>query len=132
MKNIVGVRFKKPGKIYFFDSNGLSIGKDDNVIVETSRGLEYGEVVISNRLLPEEKMDHELKPVVRIATEEDKIHVEDIRKKEKEAINKWKTEHYKTCNRIGGCSYHFYPTDLGVAGVVQCSCGAKFEFQEIG
>ena len=55
-----------------------------------------------------------------------------ISKKEKEAINKWKTEHYKTCNRIGGCSYHFYPTDLGVAGVVQCSCGAKFEFQEIG
>ena len=55
-----------------------------------------------------------------------------ISKEEKEAINKWKTEHYKTCNRIGGCSYHFYPTDLGVAGVVQCLCGAKFEFQEIG
>lgn len=54
-----------------------------------------------------------------------------ISKEEKEAINKWATEHYKTCSRIGGCSYHFYPTELGVAGVVQCSCGAKFEFQEI-
>jgi hypothetical protein len=55
-----------------------------------------------------------------------------ISKEEKEAIDKWTTEHYKTCSRIGGCSYHFYPTELGVAGVVQCSCGAKFEFQEIG
>lgn len=55
-----------------------------------------------------------------------------ISKEEKEAINKWADEHYKTCNRIGGCSYHFYPTELGVAGVVKCSCGAKFEFQEIG
>lgn len=55
-----------------------------------------------------------------------------ISKEEKEAIDKWTTEHYKICSRIGGCNYHFYPTELGVAGVVQCSCGAKFEFQEIG
>lgn len=54
-----------------------------------------------------------------------------ISKEEKEAINKWANEHYKTCKQRG-YSYHFYPTELGVAGVVQCSCGAKFEFQEIG
>lgn len=54
-----------------------------------------------------------------------------ISKEEKEAINKWLDKHYKTCGHIG-YSYHFYPTELGVAGVVQCSCGAKFEFQEIG
>lgn len=53
-----------------------------------------------------------------------------ISKEEKEAIDKWLNEHYKTCGRIG-YSYHFYPTELGIAGIVQCSCGAKFEFQEI-
>lgn len=53
-----------------------------------------------------------------------------ISKEEKEAINKWATEHYKTCKEKG-FSYHFYPTPLGVSGSVQCSCGAKFEFQEI-
>lgn len=54
-----------------------------------------------------------------------------ISKKEKEAIDKWAIEHYKTCPYRRGYSYHFYPTELGVSGVVQCSCGEKFEFQEI-
>ena len=53
-----------------------------------------------------------------------------ISKEEKEAIDKWAAEHYKTCKEKG-FSYHFYPTPLGVAGVMVCSCGAKFEFQEI-
>lgn len=56
-----------------------------------------------------------------------------ISKEEKEAIDKWADEHYKTCPyKRAGYSYHFYPSPLGVSGVVQCSCGAKFEFQEIG
>lgn len=54
-----------------------------------------------------------------------------INKKEKEAIDKWADEHYKTCIQRG-FSYHFYRTPLGVSGLVQCSCGEKFEFQEIG
>ena len=55
-----------------------------------------------------------------------------ISKEEKEAINKWADEHYKTCPyRRSGYNYHFYPTPLGVSGVVECSCGAEFEFQEI-
>lgn len=54
-----------------------------------------------------------------------------ISKKEKESIEKWADEHYKTCKRNIGYSYHFYPTPLGVSGVVKCSCGEKFEFQEI-
>ena len=61
MKNIVGVRFKKPGKIYFFDSNHLTIEKGTYVIVETAMGDEYGEVVIANRQLPEEKITNPLK-----------------------------------------------------------------------
>ena len=49
MANIIGVRFKKAGKIYFFDPDGKQVKKGEHVIVETSMGMEYGEVVIANR-----------------------------------------------------------------------------------
>ena len=86
MKNIVGVRFKKPGKIYFFNPENLQINNKDFVIVETAQGQEYGEVVISNRSLPEDKIIKPLKKVIRIATYKDKKHYEENKKKEKEAF----------------------------------------------
>jgi len=86
MKNIVGVRFKKPGKIYFFDPGTLKITNKDFVIVETSQGEEYGEVAISNRMVPDETITKPLKKVIRIATYKDKKHYEDNKKKEKEAF----------------------------------------------
>ena len=86
MKHIIGVRFKKPGKIYFFDPNGKEVSKGDYVIVETSMGEEYAEVVISNRLLPEDKIVSPLKKIVRIATLKDKKHYEENKRKEKEAF----------------------------------------------
>lgn len=86
MKNIVGVRFKKPGKIYFFDPGRLKIEKNTYVIVETSSGEEYGEAVIVNRLIPEDKIVSPLKPVIRIATRGDIRHNEDNKRKEKEAM----------------------------------------------
>lgn len=86
MKNIVGVRFKKPGKIYFFDPGNLQLTNKDFVIVETSQGEEYGEVVISNRNMPEENIVKPLKRVIRIATNKDKNHYEENKKKEKEAF----------------------------------------------
>lgn len=86
MKNIVGVRFKKPGKIYFFDPGNLKITNRDFVIVETSQGQEYGEVVISNRAMPEENIVKPLKKVIRIATYKDKKHYEENKQKEKEAF----------------------------------------------
>ena len=58
MKKIIGVRFKKPGKIYFFDPQGLVIEKNDDVIVETAMGDEIGKVVIANREIDEEKIVH--------------------------------------------------------------------------
>ena len=66
MKNIIGVRFKKPGKIYFFDPGDLNALKGDNVIVETSMGQEYGEVMIPNREIQEEKIVTPLKKVIRV------------------------------------------------------------------
>lgn len=86
MKNIVGVRFKKPGKIYFFDPGDLQITNHDFVIVETAQGQEYGEVAISNRNVPEETVVKPLKKVLRIATYKDKKHYEENKQKEKEAF----------------------------------------------
>ena len=87
MKNIVGVRFKKPGKIYFFDPGDLQINNRDFVIVETSQGQEFGEVAIANRMVEDEGVLKPLKKVIRIATQKDKKHNEENKKKEKEAFD---------------------------------------------
>ncbi len=86
MKNIVGVRFKKPGKIYFFDPGNLRLSTKDFVIVETLQGEEYGKVMITNRQIPEEKLEKPLKRVLRIATYKDRKHYEENKRKEKEAF----------------------------------------------
>lgn len=86
MKNIIGVRFKKLGKIYFFNPKNLKVRKGDKVIVETVQGEEYGEVMIPNRLVEDEKIIAPLKKVVRIATYKDHKHYEECRKKEEEAF----------------------------------------------
>jgi len=114
VKNIVGVRFKKPGKIYFFDPNDLNINKNDYVIVETARGLEYGEVVIPNRLIPEEKVTHELKPVVRIANHKDIKHAEELKIKQKEAFEvcSKKIQEHKLDMKLIDAEYTFDGTKL--------------------
>ncbi|MCX7749451.1 MAG: stage 0 sporulation family protein [Clostridia bacterium] len=87
MVNVVGVRFKKAGKIYYFDPGDLIINIYQNVIVETARGVEYGEVVVPNREVRQEDIVAPLKPVIRIATDEDKKHHEENHRKEKDAFN---------------------------------------------
>ena len=86
MANIIGVRFKKPGKIYFFDPNGAKIEKGTFVVVETSIGKEFGEVVVSNRNIPDEKLTKPLKKIIRVATYKDKKQNEENKKKEQEAL----------------------------------------------
>lgn len=71
MVKVIGVRFRKAGKIYFFDPTDLDIEQGTNVIVETARGIEYGNVVIGNREVEEDKIIQPLKPVIRVASEED-------------------------------------------------------------
>ncbi|MDF2952371.1 MAG: hypothetical protein K0S18_1954 [Anaerocolumna sp.] len=71
MINIIGVRFRKAGKIYFFDPAGYEIAQGDNVIVETARGVEYGHVVIGPRDIEDDKVIQPLKPVIRTATPDD-------------------------------------------------------------
>lgn len=86
MANIIGVRFKKPGKIYFFNPNGSKIEKGDFVIVETSMGKEFGEVVVPNRTIMDEKLEKPLKKIIRVATNKDKMQHEENKKKEQEAL----------------------------------------------
>lgn len=82
---IVGVRFKKSGKIYYFDPQGLKPENGANVIVETARGLEFGTVVIPNRFVGEDKVVLPLRPVIRIASPADILIYEENKRKEKEA-----------------------------------------------
>ena len=86
MKKIVGVRFKKPGKIYFFDPEDLDIKMGDKVIVETAMGEEMGDVVVNKKELPDDKITNPLKKVVRIATKEDLKNLEYYKSKEPEAL----------------------------------------------
>ena len=81
MVEVIGVRFRETGKIYFFDPKEMEIEVGQNVIVETARGIEYGAVVIGHRVISEEKVISTLKPVIRIATpEDDAIQLENKRK----------------------------------------------------
>lgn len=71
MIKVIGVRFRKAGKVYFFDPHNLDIVQGNNVIVETARGVEYGSVVLGPREVKEEEIVQPLKPVIRVALEED-------------------------------------------------------------
>ena len=86
MINVIGVRFRRAGKIYFFDPAGYDIVQGDKVIVETARGVEYGHVVLGPRDVEEDKIIQPLKPVIRAATPEDDEIESKNKIKEKEAF----------------------------------------------
>lgn len=86
MIKVVGVRFKKAGKIYYFDPGELQIDKDDDVIVETARGIEYGSAVIGMKEVDDKDVIPPLKKVMRIATEEDTRVYKESKEKESEAF----------------------------------------------
>ncbi len=85
MTEIIGVRFKSAGKVYYFSPNGVNTQVGDIVIVETARGVESGEVVISNRSLPDEELTVPLKPVIRAATKADLDRIKVNKQKEQDA-----------------------------------------------
>ncbi len=86
MIKIVGVRFRKAGKIYYFDPAGMEIETGTHVIVETARGIEFGTVMIPPREIEENGVVQPLKPVIRIATEADEMTEQKNKEKEKEAF----------------------------------------------
>ena len=86
MTKVIGVRFRTAGKIYFFDPGKLNIKRNDHVIVETARGIEYGTVVGNPREVEDSKVIQPLKPVLRIATERDDEQEANNKLKEKDAF----------------------------------------------
>jgi len=89
--DVVGVRFKKAGKIYYFDPGDFEIPKDEFVIVETARGVEFGRVVIARKQVEEHDVVLPLKKVLRIADSKDRLIVEENKKAASEA--------YEVCNQ---------------------------------
>lgn len=77
MFNVVGVRFKKAGKVYYFDPGDLSVEKNESVIVETARGIEYGTVVIGQKMVEEHDVVLPLKKVIRLADQKDHLIVDE-------------------------------------------------------
>ncbi len=86
MIKVIGVRFKKAGKIYYFDPNELEINKEDYVIVETARGIEFGQCVIGIKEIDENDIIAPLKSVLRIANDEDIKKHNENKSKEEEAL----------------------------------------------
>ena len=86
MTKVIGVRFRTAGKIYYFSPGKLRIKRGQQVIVETARGVEFGNVVMGVREVPDEEISQPLKSVIRLATDEDRRVEEKNRKKEKEAF----------------------------------------------
>ncbi|MBU9721975.1 MULTISPECIES: PSP1 domain-containing protein [Bacillaceae] len=86
MHRVVGVRFKKAGKIYYFSPGDLTINVDDYVIVETARGIEFGKAVIGIKEVGENDVVLPLKNVLRLATDKDKLIVQENREEAQKAF----------------------------------------------
>lgn len=109
MTEVIGIRFKSVGKVYYFAPQGKKVKTGDFVIVETARGIECGEVVQANREVPDDQIVAPLKPVIRIATKEDLKTVERNKQKEKEAFDIClaKIEKHKLVMKLVDVEYTF-------------------------
>ena len=87
MKEVVGIKFKKPGKIYFFDPAGLKLNLQDMVIADTANGEEFAKIAMANKLMPDEKIVEPLRKVIRLANKKDIRQNEENKAKEREAFN---------------------------------------------
>ena len=108
MIDVVGVRFKKSKKIYYFDPLDIDVKENDDVIVETIRGQEFGQVVLK-KSLDQDEIKSELKPVIRIATLEDQNKNIDNRNKAREALIIFdrEREKHKLDMKLIDCEYTF-------------------------
>ena len=114
MSEIIGVRFREVGKIYYFDPKNIKTGIGDKVIVDTSRGLEYGTVVLANKEVADDKLVLPLKELKRIATKEDKEIVIKNKLKEFDALRicRAKVLEYKLDMRVISAEYTFDNTKV--------------------
>ena len=87
MRDVIGVRFRTNGKIYYFDPKEYNVPEGCYVIVETARGVEYGHVVTGRKSVDEKSIPQDLKPIIRLATEEDSRQFEANKEKSKKAYD---------------------------------------------
>ena len=86
MTEIIGVRFKDGGKLYYFNPNGVQVQAGQHVIMETSKGIEFGECALANTMIDEMELIAALRPMLRVATEADYAQVKSNQEKEKKAF----------------------------------------------
>ena len=126
---IVGVRFKNAGKIYYFDPVDFEIEKNIDVVVETARGLEYGKIVVGPKEIEEEKLISPLKPIIRIATEEDKAIYRENKEKAKETfeICQQKIKEHGLTMFLIDCEYTFDRNKL----IFYFTAEGRIDFREL-
>ena len=129
MIKIVGVRFKNAGKIYYFDPVDFEIEKNIDVVVGTARGLEYGKIVVGPKEIEEEKLISPLKPIIRIATEEDKAIYRENKEKAKETfeICQQKIKEHGLTMFLIDCEYTFDRNKL----IFYFTAEGRIDFREL-
>ena len=116
MIKIVGVRFRNAGKVYYFGPKDFTLRVGDHVIVETSKGPEYGVITTGCKMVADDQVAQPLRDVLRIASEEDEAQMSEIRVKEKEAL--------KVCRE----KVHEHELDMKVVGAEYAFDGSKMLF----
>ena len=126
---VIGVRFKSTKKIYYFNPNGFEINKYDNVIVETARGIEFGQTVIGIRDVDENDIVQPLQNVIRIATEQDEKNVAENIEKQKDAFEKCrkKIEEHGLDMKLVDAEYTFDGTKL----IFYFTSDGRVDFREL-
>ncbi len=126
---VIGIRFKKAGKVYYFDAAGKTASRGEFAIVETARGPEFGEVWLSNRFVANEEIVPPLRPIIRIATQADIAHNEENHAKEKEAfrIGGEKILAHKLDMKLVDAQYTFDNSKL----LFYFTSGGRVDFREL-
>ena len=129
MKTIVGVKFKKPGKMYYFDPQNYELELGSKVIAETAMGDEFGEVVLANKEIKEENLSSPLKKIIRIATEKDAKSYEEYKKKEPDALKKCqeKIEKHGLDMKLVDAEYKFDGSKL----IFYFTADGRIDFREL-
>ena len=129
MIKIVGVRFKNAGKIYYFDPVEFEVEKNMDVVVETARGLEYGTVVVGPKEIDEKELVSPLKPIIRLATEEDNKIYNENKEKAKETFElcQQKIKEHDLTMYLIDCEYTFDRNKL----IFYFTAEGRIDFREL-
>ena len=129
MKTVAGIRFKKPGKIYFFDPGELHIEEGMHVIVDTAMGEEYGEVVIASKEVEDSEISEPLKKILRVSSHKDEKIFSELKVKEPEALRicEEKVKKHGLEMKLIDCEYKFDGSKL----IFYFTADGRIDFREL-